>query len=148
MMFQLVEISGANLFLLQDLASEATCNGYHFVQRTIAEWNSGLNQFSGPGEVLWVLQSGADVIGMGGLNRDPYLDDAHIGRVRHLYIREAYRRQGYASFLMRHILFRARAHFTALRLFTDNPDAAEFYEGMGFARVEGERVSHEVGLLF
>ena len=40
------------------------------------------------------------LIGIAGLNRDPYLSDKNIGRVRHLYISKAFRRNGYARLLM------------------------------------------------
>jgi len=45
------------------------------------------------------------------------------------------------------IINNARAHFTSLRLFTDNPFAAEFYEKLGFQNVNSYKVSHSLALI-
>ena len=94
------------------------------------------------GEGLWGLVSSTELIGIGGLNIDPYLQDADAGRVRHLYIRQAYRRKGCATLLMNTIIKRAQLHFRILRLFTSNPAAAAFYEQLGFEHLPGHKVSH------
>jgi len=139
---QLIAITDLNFFLVHDLETEAKREGYAFVERTIDDWHNGNNKFSAPGENLWGLVLGTDLIGMGGLNRDPYTAMPDIGRVRHLYIRPQYRRHGYATMLMLKIISDARQHFAALRLFTDNPAAAVFYETLGFQRTDGVKVSH------
>jgi GNAT superfamily N-acetyltransferase len=118
------------------------------VGRTIDEWNSGVNCFSEAGEGLWGLVSGGELIGIGGLNRDPYIEVAGTGRVRHLYIRHAYRRKGCATLLMQTIIDRARLHFHTLRLYTDNPAAASFYEGLGFEGTDGYKMSHVLNSFF
>ncbi len=143
---QLIELTDMNFFLVHGLLDESICEGYGFIQKTIDDWNSGANRFSGEGEKLWGLVSGADLIGIGGLNRDPYIEESNVGRVRHLYIREIYRRKGYATLLMNMIIDQALQHFAILRLFTENPAAAEFYEAFGFQKIEGYKVSH--GLIF
>ncbi|MGN6180813.1 MAG: GNAT family N-acetyltransferase [Mucilaginibacter sp.] len=139
---QLIEITDQNFFLVHDLKDEAKREGYAFVERTIDDWHNGNNKFSAPGENLWGLISGTDLIGIGGLNRDPYTAMAGIGRVRHLYIRPQYRRNGYATMLMLKIISAARQDFTALRLFTDNQAAAVFYKTLGFQQVDDVKVSH------
>ena len=96
---------------------------------------------------MWGVVLGTELIGIGGLNRDPYTKDANTGRVRHLYIMQAHRLKGYATLLMNVIINNARAHFTSLRLFTDNPFAAEFYEKLGFQNVNSYKVSHSLALI-
>jgi hypothetical protein len=54
----------------------------------------GSNKFSKPGEKLWGLMLEATLIGIGGLNYDPYSEYPNPGRVRHLYIRKVHRRKG------------------------------------------------------
>lgn len=144
---KLIEFTDLNFTMIYSLVNEAKHNGHDFVQRTIDEWNSGANKFDKPGEKLWGLILGAELIGIGGLNRDPYTEDINIGRVRHLYIVQAHRRKGYATLLMKEIINNARAHFTSLRLFTDNLIAAEFYEQLGFQNINGYKVSHTLAFI-
>ena len=139
---ELIELTDLTFFLVDGLTDESQQEGYQFIQRTIADWNSGTNKFSKPGEKLWGLMLEATLIGIGGLNNDPYSEDPNLGRVRHLYIRKAHRRKGYATLLMNTIINEARQHFDTLRLFTDNPAASRLYETLGFQKLTGPKVSH------
>ncbi|MFB9845456.1 GNAT family N-acetyltransferase [Mucilaginibacter ginsenosidivorans] len=139
---QLIEFSDQNFFLVHHLLKESKADGYNFIERTIDDWNSGTNKFSKPGEKLWGLVLVTDPIAIGGLNHDPYAGDENVARVRHLYVREAYRRKGHASVLMRTIIDEAKRHFTHLRLYTDNPAAGKFYETLGFQKVSTPKASH------
>jgi GNAT superfamily N-acetyltransferase len=138
----LIEFSDLNFFLVHNLLNESKINGYDFIQRTIDDWNSGVNKFSKPGEKLWGLVLATDLIAIGGINLDPYVEDINIGRVRHLYVQESHRRKGYATLLMNAIINKGRQHFNVLRLFTDNPAASEFYSTLGFQKVNRLKVSH------
>ncbi|MGY3212004.1 GNAT family N-acetyltransferase [Mucilaginibacter sp. HD30] len=140
----LIVITDANVSLVDDLVEDPERDGYHFIERTITDWHSGKNKFSGPGENLWGLISGSTLIAIGGLNQDPYTEDMKVGRVRHLYVASAHRRQGCASSLMNHILHQGPLHFKRLRLFTDNPGAGEFYKKMGFAEIASPKASHQL----
>jgi len=140
--FDLVTFTVSNYLLIEGLVDESKKEGFEFVQRTIDDWNSGSNCFSQTGEGLWGLVSGTELIGIGGLNIDPYVEDVGTGRVRHLYIRQAYRRKGCAHLLLNTIIERAQLHFHMLRLFTANPVAAAFYEQLGFEHLPGNKVSH------
>ncbi|HEY4286380.1 MAG TPA: GNAT family N-acetyltransferase [Puia sp.] len=142
----MIEVKEIRAIAITQLANEALLDGFTFVQRTIEEWESGLNTFSKPGEKLWALVMEEEVIGIAGLNRDPYTSDENSGRVRHLYIARAYRRNGYARLLMGKIIQEARGRFASLRLFTENPAAACLYEAMGFGKAEGFKVTHTLEL--
>lgn len=143
---KLIEFTDLNFFLVHSLLTESKINGNNFIQRTIDDWNSGANKFSKPGEKLWGLVLAKDLVAIGGLNHDPYARDLNIGRVRHLYVQEAHRRKGYASLLMETIIDKGKRHFTVLRLFTDNPAASEFYETLGFQKINEPKVSHVLNL--
>jgi GNAT superfamily N-acetyltransferase len=140
--FDLVAFTGYNYLLIESLIEESKQEGFEFVQRTFNDWNSGANRFSQTGEGLWGLVSGTELIGIGGLNIDPYVEDTGTDRARHLYIRQAYRQKGCATLLMNTIIKRAQFHFRILRLFTSNPAAAAFYEQLGFEHLPGHKVSH------
>ncbi|HEY4108737.1 GNAT family N-acetyltransferase [Puia sp.] len=127
---------------MRSLVGESTRAGVAFLQRTIDDWDSGANRFDQPGEKLWGLFLGKELIGVGGLNIDPYTVTPKVGRVRHLYVREARRREGYATFIMNKIMEEAGHHFTVLRLFTDNAEASAFYEKLGFKQTSEYKASH------
>ena len=138
----LVEINDTNISSLQILANEADIEGYPFVQKTITEWKNGTNAFSKPGEKLWGLFVDDTCVGIGGLNQDPYVRDALVGRVRHVYISRKYRGRGLSKVLLGLIVAEARKSYTKLRLSTSNPIAASLYESAGFAKAEGQKVTH------
>jgi hypothetical protein len=53
--------------------------GLRFVERLIYEHCSGLNDFDKLGEVLLTASGQDRVVGIGGLNRDPYFSDPPVG---------------------------------------------------------------------
>lgn len=144
--FGLITFTDSNYLLIESLLEASKQEGFELVQRTIDDWESGVNRFSQTGEGLWGLVSSTELIGIGGLNIDPYIDDTGVGRVRHLYISQPHRRKGCAAFLMDTIIAQARSHFHLLRLFTANPAAAGFYERLGFEHLPGYKVSHVLKL--
>jgi len=44
------------------------------------------NRFYREGEILIGTFRGDRLLGISGLNRDPYVDDRRVGRLRHLYV--------------------------------------------------------------
>ena len=75
----LIVLNDSNILLLDSLVKEAKDEGRQFVQRTIDDWHSGANRFDMAGEQLWGLASGATLIGIGGLNSDPYTEKSATG---------------------------------------------------------------------
>lgn len=142
MPIQLKQLNSHDIPNLALLAEEAGTEGFDFVRRTVTEWQSGKNDFSGTGEFLLGAFCKGHCIAIGGLNTDPYLSDPAVGRLRHLYISPHHRRKGIASRLVEKIIQEAKTSFECLRLYTDNPEAAIFYERMGFAATGKEKESH------
>jgi GNAT superfamily N-acetyltransferase len=114
------------------LVAESEEVGLRFVRRLLDEWASGANRFAQPGEALFAARVGGRLVGVCGLNIDPYADDARIGRVRHLYVLSAFRRRGVGRHLVAQVIETARGRFDRLRLRTENAGAARFYEALGF----------------
>jgi GNAT superfamily N-acetyltransferase len=114
------------------LVADNNAEGWDFLNRLAAEYASGHNRFDQPGEALFLACKGEVVIGIGGLNRDPYSHDSLVGRVRHVHVLATHRRRGVGRRLMQAILTEARGHFRLLTLRTFNPAAAAFYRSLGF----------------
>jgi GNAT superfamily N-acetyltransferase len=132
---------------LTDLAQDAERDGHRMVSHLISEWTDGTNRFAKPGESLYIAREGEQIVGVCGLNVDPYLADPAVGRVRRLYVAVASRRSRVGTVLVDRIVADARDSFDTLRLRTRNPVAAAFYESHGFVPVAGDEVcTHQLRL--
>jgi GNAT superfamily N-acetyltransferase len=118
------------------------------MQRMREDWDSGVNRFDRPGEVLFEVRVGPRLVGICGLNRDPYAQSTEVGRVRHLYVDPDFRRRGIGRLLVSKIVECASKSFSRVRLRTLRADSAQFYVALGFRRVVGEPdVTHEMDAL-
>ena len=116
--------------------------GVDFVRRLFADWTSGTNRFDQPGERLLGAWHGAHLVGVGGLNRDPYAADDGIGRLRHVYVLAAHRRLGIGAVLVRALLRGAEGHFRVVRLRAASAEAAAFYRRLGFQENAEPNTTH------
>jgi N-acetylglutamate synthase-like GNAT family acetyltransferase len=123
------------------LRSEAINEGYHFLTRLIDEWNSGSNRFNRPGERFLGAFLDDNLIGVCGLNRDPFTRKYGIGRLRHLYVTPSTRRRGIGSALIRQLIDDSTV-FEIVRLRTDTKEAAAFYLRQGFVAVDEDSATH------
>ena len=88
------------------------------MQRMREDWDSGTNRFDRPGEVLYEARVGARLVGICGLNRDPYEQADDVGRLRHLYVDPKFRRRGVGRLLVSTIVKVAFCCFVRVRLRT------------------------------
>ena len=116
------------------LVAESEQTGWMFLRRLLDEWAAGTNRFDKPGEAIFAAWATGKLIGVCGLNVDPYIGDGRIGRVRHLYVLSDFRRLGVGRRLVEAVVAAARGQFVSLRLRTESAEAAEFYEELGFQR--------------
>ena len=116
------------------LVAESEAAGLRLVRRLVDEWATGVNRFDRPGEGLFGAWVDGQLIGVCGLNVDPYTVEARVGRVRHLYVLSRFRRRGVGRRLIAEVVAAARGPFDTLRLRTSNPEAARLYEALGFRR--------------
>ena len=122
-------------------ASEA--EGFRFVRRVVDEWESGANRFDGRGEALLGSFSDGRLVAICGLVRDPYQNDASVGRLRNLYVLPEFRGRSIGSALARRVIELARPSFDVLRLRAATPSAASLYERLGFrAAADAEHCTH------
>ena len=127
-------LNGAPADCLGALIAESEQYGLRLVRRLVEEWTSGANRFDRPGEALFVAAVVGQMVGVCGLNVDPYTAQPSVGRVRHLYVLSTYRRLGIGQHLVTEVMEAARGRFDHLRLRTGNPAAALLYERLGFRR--------------
>lgn len=117
---------------IEPILAASQREGFRFVARLCDEWASRVNRFELPGEALFGVFVGAELVGIGGLNRQ----SEGTGRLRRFYVLPSYRRQGLGRLLLRHILTHAAEHFRRVELRTDTDSAERFYRACGFARAQ------------
>lgn len=129
---KVVKINKLPLDDLRPLLEESREQGFEFLDRLVLEYNNGTNKFQRPGEALLGIYRDRQLIAIGGLNRDPYSADSDIGRVRHVYVLLAWRKQGIGKLLVQTIIEHAKGHFRILTLRTFSDQASGFYGAIGF----------------
>lgn len=127
---------------IEELRVEAFSEGFDFIERLIKEWSNGENRFDAPGEILCGYLDQERVIGLGGLNRDPFLKLSLVGRIRRVYVRPAWRNLGVGRNLVTTLVEHAEKNFQSVRLRADNPNAARLYESMGFLTCSNANATH------
>lgn len=147
MRFTVARFSDQTLPPIGSLASSAAAEGLDFVARTLDDWLTSANAFDGPSEVFYLAWSNHSVVGMCGLNEDPFLEPgSRIGRLRHLYVAPATRRRGVGSALVAACVASATDSFVRIRLRTFDADADTFYRSIGFIRVDEPNATHSMVL--
>ncbi|MFN2234410.1 MAG: GNAT family N-acetyltransferase [Anaerolineales bacterium] len=117
---------------LRPLLEESREQGFEFLERLVLEYDNGTNQFQRPGEALFGIYHDQQLIAIGGLNRDPYLAESDIGRVRHVYVLLEWRNRGIGKQLIQTIIQEAKKQFRLLTLRTFSDQASSFYRAIGF----------------
>jgi GNAT superfamily N-acetyltransferase len=115
---------------IDELISEAVRSGHVWASDFHAVWLA--RPFMGEGEALFLAWQGDRLLAMAAVSVDPFVDDAAVGRLRFIYVRQTARRRGIADGLVERCLALARGRWRRLRLHTDNPVAAQLYERYGF----------------
>src|SRR5262245_61827698 len=103
---------------VRELLVDSEAVGSRIVRRLVDDWAAGANRFDRPGEALFGASMAGRLVGMCGLNVDPYAADPRIGRVRHLYVLTTCRRHGVGRQLVARVLEGAADHCDSLRLRT------------------------------
>ncbi|MDU0831287.1 GNAT family N-acetyltransferase [Klebsiella pneumoniae] len=117
---------------------------FNMLRRLAENWQSGKNRFNAPGETLLGAFVNHQLVGVCGINSDPFSPQPRAGRICHLYISERYRRRGIGQQLLVSVITHSSAWFDFLN--THAPAQAwPFYERLGFRPVYDEpRVTHRL----
>ncbi|MCB0610870.1 MAG: GNAT family N-acetyltransferase [Lewinella sp.] len=134
-------ISELNYQDIADLKGAGLQEGFQFLDRLVTEWISGVNRFDKPGEGLFQARVRQTIVGIGGINNNPYSESGKVGRVRHVYIHPDFRRRGGGRRMITHIIAVFRDEYDRFSLRTDTDAAGLFYESVGFRRLKDSAVS-------
>jgi len=104
--------------------------GYSFIRRLYDEYQAG--DFDQAGAIVYGVYAEMRLVGIGAVNRDPYMDDMRYGRIRHVYILPSYRRGKVGTQLMQYLIDYARQTFSYLTLRTMTERGDAFYLALGF----------------
>jgi len=105
------------------------------IQWLIADWLDGKNQFSLPGESFYEARTQGRLIGVCGINQDPYAEsNTKAGRIRRLYVLPEFRRRGVGTKLIMRVVEDAHLHFPEINLRAYDKGSATFFEVVGFIR--------------
>lgn len=130
-----------------EILAESQMAGFRAIDRLVTDWETGVNRFDRPGEALFIVRKSDRILGVCGLNRDPYINSSQIGRVRRLYVMQENRRQGIGRTLVHHIIEVAELSFDWLHVRTTNPIAAQFYQSLSFMPCHDESATHTLNLI-
>lgn len=133
---------GAECPSVEALEPLAASEDIAFVTRLIREWHDGSNRFDQPGECFFVASDHDRVVGICGVNIDPYVSEPAVGRLRHLYVHPEYRRRGIAVALVNECRQASSREFVRLRLRTTNPASASLYRSMAFVDINESDATH------
>ncbi|MCP8970306.1 GNAT family N-acetyltransferase [Ectobacillus ponti] len=136
-MMQLLQLNHLDRKALYHLIEESSQEGHQFVGRMLEEYENGSMTFQRPREALFAAVDEGQILGVCGLSPDAYLQQPHIGRVRHLYVAQKARGKGISRILLNAVLAEAALHYQLVTLYTDNPVAARLYESAGFLPCTG-----------
>ena len=123
---------------IDDLLRVSRLEGHDLVERLVDDWKDGSNRFDRPGELALEARLGPRLVGVGGLNLDPYLDDPGVGRIRHVYVSPDARSLGVGRVLVMTLVEHARGRFSRVRLRAGDTEASGFYVRLGFDEAPDE----------
>ena len=75
------EIEKLDKSAIHDLLIESESQGYHYLTKMVSQWESGENRFTRDNEKLICFKENGKVIGIGGINEEPYLRRKDYGRL-------------------------------------------------------------------
>jgi hypothetical protein len=114
------------------LVKSSELEGFAYLRRLTEEYKHSINRFDKKGEMLIGAYHLEKLIGICGLNQDPFLNDEYVSRLRRVYVSPDYRRHGVGRKLVEYIITQARQNFKILVLRTLTDEGRAFYHSLGF----------------
>ncbi|RFB11421.1 GNAT family N-acetyltransferase [Bacillus sp. HNG] len=133
--YEVKQINNLLNYDVDSLVKQSKEESYRFVERLINDYKNGSNTFDHYGEGLFGMFNEEGVlVAIGGLNKDPFLNEQYIGRLRRFYVSKECRRSGIGSLLVKRIIDEAKRYYKILVLHTDTEQADKFYCAIGFTK--------------
>ena len=131
---------------LDTLRAAAQDEGFRHLTRLVADWESALERFEAPGCALFAVFDAEELVGVGGLTREPTAPEAPLLRARRFYVHPAFRRRGHGEALVDAVVAVARDHADVL-LVHSSVGAMSFWDAAGFARSVRPGITHELAVI-
>ena len=143
MALQLVRIAGELPDGFARLRRAAEAEGHRNMARLETEFDAGGERFNADGEALLAAYLDGELVGIGGITREPEAPDAAL-RMRRLYVLPEARRRGVASGIANALLQEALGYGRLITVRAGNAAAARFWETQDFRAVTGRAWTHEL----
>ena len=127
------------------LRLECEAQGHRMLTRFAENWRHGRNRFNRASEIAVGAYNEQTLIGLCGRNLDPYDSNPRAGRVRHLYVAARFRHRGIGRLLLGRVIDGADQWFDNI-ITNCPPEAAPFYEHLGFRPISADRITHRLML--
>lgn len=145
MRLKIVPIKDFDVNEINILVELSVGEGFNFLNRLREDWLNGVNRFDKENERLYLLKIEEEIVGVGGINHCPYVENKRVGRIRRVYIHPDYRRKGFGKKLMSVLIDEFKSVYEKIVLRTDNKESSKFYESIGFVRIKNSIVNtHEL----
>ncbi|MCG8707798.1 GNAT family N-acetyltransferase [Brenneria sp. 4F2] len=129
-----------------ELKAQSMAEEFNMLRRLEENWLSGQNRFDKLGEKLIGAFADGSIVGVCGINIDPYTPAANTGRLRHLYVDNGWRKRRVGSGLLSEIIKNSDRWFNFINT-NAPPSAFTFYERAGFiALIDVDKVTHQLCL--
>jgi GNAT superfamily N-acetyltransferase len=126
------------------IRAEAAAEGHRHMDRLADDWTSGAQRFDGDGQALLAAFLDGDLVGVGGITREPTVVTELALRMRRLFVSARARRAGVARAIASALAQEGFGHAALITAHAGNPGADAFWEAQGFRRVDGRPWSHEL----
>jgi GNAT superfamily N-acetyltransferase len=118
------------------LREAAQSEGYEFVRRLGDRWD-GERYRDDELATIWAAMEGDALIAIGAQTYDEYDPSPQHRRIRHFYVHPDHRRSGVGRAVAMQLIADAHALAPLLHLRATHALSTAFWDGVGFARVEG-----------
>ncbi len=131
------EIAELDKYDVKTVRYESDREGHGFINKLLADFNSGGNRYDREGEKLIGFNMDGKIAAVCGLSIDE--DDPRRGRLNSLFVLRRFRHRGIGRKLVTYLLRHAAKHFEAVTLDVSGTPHEEgvdtLCEGLGFKRI-------------